>query len=657
MRLQTLLEQIPADERQAVAAAHVLAPDAAPAQIAEHLAQSRVLLNLLKNALRPVTNLIERLAAFGPEAELDADILGDVPAARLAAAHRAGLLFLLPSAAQPRKVVLPLEYLLMREIRRPPSTDLASGLRVLGLEEIRRLARLLDLAESRHPALTSADVHDGLLERAEELAAGLPAGERAVLDALLERGGEMEASALDREHRLVPGAPGQLPSLADVFGTGHIRGRPTDFQRLVHKGLVHGATEANTVASRLVRVFVPTELVQRVSSAWAERRAAEEAELRARAVAPDPPAGVRPATADLRSTLRAFAVAVEAVEFRFGRGGEAHARTAGMLEDLVALSRSDQERLAALGQTMGVFRIEADRLALAPDAATRLDRAGRAFRQDVEEALSREAGSPDPLRPRLRRLLLTRFRRLSGEWLRVRRLPELLRADPEYRRTLAIHRIDPDHESAWLAEPLEELRLAGHVDLDGQDGRATLARHRAPADPDPPEVPERALVVPPNFEVVAPLAAPFALLATLSRFADPKSLDVVAVFALSEASLLRGAATGLSPEEAVDFLARHCAHPLPATVERLARDAAAREGEIRLVRSAGVLFVRDPSLADALQRHPELGPFRLERAGPAVFVLPRGLALDAVQRTLRRIGFGADLDPEARAGGADDDSA
>jgi hypothetical protein len=324
VRLTAILRNLPPDEVRQIARTHLLPEEGPLDPLAQHLARSRTLLNGLKNELRPVTNLIERLAVFGPIADLDSEILGGLAPARLEAAQRKGLLFLLPSAANPRQVVLPTEYALMREIRRPPTTDLISGLRVLGIDHARLVARILKRPETRTTALLLADIHDHLLAEADEIGRQASPGERQILGVLLDRGGVMDAGAFHREFQLVSSQATNGPfPVADLFGLGRTRGRPTDAQRLFQKGLLHAATEKNHPGGTAIQIYIPSELVARLSAAWADRKAAKIDEVRNRAVISAPTEPTRAATADIRAELRAFALAVESLGFGFIRGGEA----------------------------------------------------------------------------------------------------------------------------------------------------------------------------------------------------------------------------------------------------------------------------------------------------------------------------------------------
>ena len=632
------------EEVRTIAGSHILPEDTIPEHLTLHLAQSRVLLNLLKNELRPTTNLIERLAAFGLEAALETDIVNNLPLPRLVAAHRKGLLFLLPSAAAPERVVLPLEYTLMREIKRPPTTDLVSGLRILAVDHARLMARHLELEEQRRSSLLLADIFTHLLERAGEVAASLSEEEQDVLDSMLERGGVMDAGALHREHSLVPSSTASGPfRVADLFGTSGSRGKATPVQRLFRKGLLFASTDRDAPGGVVTRVFVPGELVTRVSREWADRKAEEESRARNMAVLEANPETYRAARPDIQADLRAFALAARAVGFGYIQAGEARRDHTEAIARLRPLNDRDQEMLALLGRILGVFSTAGGRLVLENGAGRILDEAPDTFLDRVVEAVTLETGQADPLRPRIRRLLLGVPGRFPNEWLRFSALPDLLGTDAEYRRTLNVHNLDRDTEEADLTDCLEELNAWGFCHLAGDPGRLTGVMFREREIRSAPEVPDQPFMIPPNLEVVVPLGAPFDLLDQLGCFADPRVLDVAAVYALSESSLLRGSSQGSPPEKARAFLARHCSHDLPPGVDQLFRDVAAREGEVRVWRVGGVLRCRDLDLAEAFQNHPEIGPMILTDLAPGVFALHPGVDLVSVEKMLRKHGLYASL--------------
>jgi hypothetical protein len=241
------------------------------------------------------------------------------------------------------------------------------------------------------------------------------------------------------------------------------------------------------------------------------------------------------------------------------------------------------------------------------------------------------------------RFVLGGLRRLEGEWLRSAALSDLLRTDPEYERMLAVHEIDGDSESALLHSLLEDLRVFGLAELAGEPGQSVALRGKAPQSPAVPDLPAKPLTVPPNLEVVVPLVAPFAVLIRLCRFAELKTLDVAAVFSLTERSLLRGATRGIALEEAKAFLANQCNHPLPEVVDQLFADVSAREGEVRILPTGGVLSLKDPDLEAAIQEHPEIGPLVLARLAPGVFALHPEVDVNGLVETLKRLGFFAVL--------------
>ena len=627
-----------------IADTHLLPEDTAPERLVRHLAQSRVLLNLLKNELRPVTHLLERLAAFGPEAPLDADILGDVSLSQLTAAHFRGLIFLLPSAADAERVVLPREYTLMREIRRPPTTDLVSGLRILSMDHARLMARPLEVSEPSSSPLLLADIHARLLDHAGARAASLPEEERCVLDALLERGGVMDAGTFHLEHPLTASSTAMGPfKVADLFGVGRARGRPTPAQRLFRKGLLFAATDQDAPGGILIRVFVPGELVSRISGDWAQRKAREETAVRGRARLEEEPASPRGATPDVRADLRAFALAVDALGFGFIRAGEARRDHTEAVSRLRPLEDRDQKMLAQLGQILGIFRISGNRLVLESEAARILDEPPVPFRERLTEAVTREAGQADPLRPRMRRLVLAGLRRFPGEWLRFNALPDLLGLEPEFRRTLLTHGLDRGLVETDLLDILEEFRFWGFLDLAGDRGKVLGVRFRPPPGPPAIEIQDKPLTLPPNLEVVVPLEAPFDVLVQLGRFADPKVLDLAAVFSLSEASLVRASSRGCPPGEVRTFLAAHCNHDLPPVVIQLIEDVADREGEVRIWKVGGVMTLQDTDLAEAFQDHPEVGPMILTSLAPGVFALHPDVIPEEVEKLLRKHGFFATL--------------
>ncbi len=639
MRIRELLAGLPADERTAIVRHHRLAADIDVDDLARHLIQSRTLLNTLRGELKPVTDLVERLAALGGEAPVDA-VAGGVSPHRLRGAQTKGLVWLLPSADAPDRVVLPLEYRLMREIRRPTMRDLTGGLRTLSVDQARRVAEQLGLGARRNLPLLLGDIHDALVARAEAIARALDADARTVLDGVVASGGATDAGAHHRQYPLVSETSARGPfQVADLFGSGRFRGKATPTQHLVRHGLLFPATERDQPNGVVEGFFVAQELLEPLQSLHGGRRQAERDRI-VDAHAIDVVAPTDPAPDDVRDELRAFVLGAAACGYRLARAGRGRRDDAATLRQWrPSLSDEAQEALAELAVRLGAMRDDDATLRPTADATAILDAPGDAFATAVRDAATREAGEADPLRPRLRAAVLNALAHVPDRWLSLDGVAALLADEPDVRRMITVHDVDPASLRAHLETALEALNRWGFVDCTREPVPGVRLRGLAVADL--PDIPERCVTIPPNLDVMAPMIAPLDVLLTLGEVCEPVRYDRAAMFRLTASSLLRAADRGITPSDVPARLSALCAHDLPDDVGRLVEDAIARDGEVHIRRTSALVVVSTPSLVDALRRHPVLTEARAVEVAPGVHALPDGCDVRAVRAGLRDAGIHA----------------
>lgn len=639
MRIRELLAGLPADDRTAIVRHHRVAADIDIDDLARHLVQSRTLLNTLRGELKPVTDLVERLAALGGEAPVDA-VADGVSPHRLRGAQTKGLVWLLPSPDAPERVVLPLEYRLMREVRRPTIRDLTGGLRTLSVDQARRVAEQLGIAVRRNLPLLLADLHDALVARAETIARDLDADARTVLDGVLASGGATDAGAHHRQYPLVAETSARGPfHVADLFGTGRFRGKATPTQRLVQHALLFPATERDQPSGVVDGLFVAQELIEPLQSLHGGRRQAERDRIvDAHAVDVDEPTD--PAPADVRDDLRAFVLGAAARGYRLARAGRARRDDAAAVRAWrPSLTDDAQEALAELAVRLGALRDDDGVLHATDDAPARLDAPGDAFAAAVRDAATREAGEADPIPPRIRAAVLNALGRVPDRWLSIDGVAALVADEPDVRRLVAVHDVDPATLRDRIETALGPLNHWGFVDCTREPVPA--CRFRGLAIDDLPELPARCVTIPPNLDVMAPMIAPLDVLLTLGDVCEPVRYDRAAMFRLTPTSLLRAADRGIAPADVATRLAAHCAHPLPDEVARLVDDAVARDGEVRIRRTSALVLVSEPTLVEALRRHPVLADARAVEVAPGVYALPDGCDVRAVHAALRDAGVHA----------------
>ena len=183
------------------------------------------------------------------------------------------------------------------------------------------------------------------------------------------------------------------------------------------------------------------------------------------------------------------------------------------------------------------------------------------------------------------------------------------------------------------------LHWQGIVDLDHEDhpgmfrmqpGAATIL---SPETPIGEEIPWGRLIVQPNFELVALAPVSELLLVTLDRFADRVSLEHIAQYRLTKASVTRAIQAGLRAETIQEQLERAAGGEIPQNVRYSLQEWDRQARRVELWQGATLVEVNDADLLDALFANEEIRPLFGRRLSPLLAeVAP--YQLPAVQETL-----------------------
>lgn len=144
-----------------------------------------------------------------------------------------------------------------------------------------------------------------------------------------------------------------------------------------------------------------------------------------------------------------------------------------------------------------------------------------------------------------------------------------------------------------------------------------------------PEVPRT--LVQPTGEIIAPGELALSDLRAIGVWADVKSVDAVAVFALTRASALRAAQRGEDPAAFRAFLERLSGGALPQSVAFHLDELASRMGEVELIPCSALIRVKHPHLLEGLEG--------VERLGDALALVPPGRKAEDILDQLRKQGL------------------
>jgi hypothetical protein len=150
------------------------------------------------------------------------------------------------------------------------------------------------------------------------------------------------------------------------------------------------------------------------------------------------------------------------------------------------------------------------------------------------------------------------------------------------------------------------LHWQGIIDLDREDhpgmfrllpGAASIISSEAPASE---EIPWGRLIVQPNFELVALAPVSEALLVSLDRFAERVSLEHIAQYRLTKASVTRAIQAGLHAETIQSQLERAVGGEIPQNVRYSLQEWERQARRVEVWQGSTMIEVEDASLLDAL---------------------------------------------------------
>jgi hypothetical protein len=195
--------------------------------------------------------------------------------------------------------------------------------------------------------------------------------------------------------------------------------------------------------------------------------------------------------------------------------------------------------------------------------------------------------------------------------------------------------VTPNADVAWnqveggmITVVVQTLGQLGILDLGYADG--TLAALRVTpegsrllqGEPLPSQQAESNVVIQPNFQIFALAPTPDGVLFTLDRLADRVRTDQAIEYRLSRESIFRAEKHGLGVGEALAFLERISALPLPQNVRKSIEDWGALRDRVVVRRGSALVNVADPATLDALYADPTVCPLLGRRVAPTAALVP-----------------------------------
>jgi hypothetical protein len=129
------------------------------------------------------------------------------------------------------------------------------------------------------------------------------------------------------------------------------------------------------------------------------------------------------------------------------------------------------------------------------------------------------------------------------------------------------------------------------------------------------------LVIQPNFEMIALAPVSESLLVQLDHFAERISLERIAQYRLTRASVMRAIQRGMRAEEMEALLSQAADSPLPQNVQYSLTEWERQARRVELWRSAVLLEVADAPLLDQLLADAEIAPLLGRRLTPVTIMV------------------------------------
>ncbi len=155
---------------------------------------------------------------------------------------------------------------------------------------------------------------------------------------------------------------------------------------------------------------------------------------------------------------------------------------------------------------------------------------------------------------------------------------------------------------------------------------------------------EAAIIIQPNNEILVCLDTSLEIIAKISKFAYPKSIDKYCTYQISKESVMRAASEGLDPQMMREYIEKYTGKPLPSTTKALISGTSSRCGEIEMKTCAGYLIFNDPILAKEIQSNRSIINMLKDsgqpKEGQSIILIKDKAIMDTIYKHLQKCGYG-----------------
>ncbi|MCK5739701.1 helicase-associated domain-containing protein [bacterium] len=645
MILADILALLPTEEKSSLAQQLKLADDSQDT-LEGYLLDHSFFQHNLQTISRRMRQIFESVCLADGDIELS-EIRQHVALTRhdLRLLRERGMVFMLPSLASPKKLVVPLEYFAFPETCLPGKHRLIEALRKYPINALHRIAKFNQLPATEPRARYVIEIYQFLLEKSQ-LPQKTDSDQHKIINILLKYGGQMSVNRFQKqlfknERDLLPQQPFTLDNLLAVNQIHHLN----PLQKLFLSGILIPIIKPD--AETISELSISAELYAKTASQFNKIQQTARAGLEEKMAKATSDVSFKPRETTWLSDIKSLILLIENQQPRATQDNEPFKSDLRRFLPLLSGTEVYVSFLFQFAQWLGIIKIDGGKFRVTPAAVEyiRLEPKKQHLltKEFIDEKLP-ELFSENILQyTELSQFVRLNLSQFSHQVIVTADLLELARVTPEFRHLYDDFSKFPIAFQEKLVQLLQIYHWLGFIETDAyyHHFRATSTARYALfgfvekfATP-PPE--ESLFIIQPNFEIIAVNILDFEIQLQLARISTLVSLDITIRFQLNKALLLNCAQSQMTVADLRDFLTTHSKTSLPQTIDYFLNDLATKEGEVQLTPVAGLLHFNDPHQLE--EARILLGDSVETIDGTNILVVKSGVDLDRIEKKIQHKGF------------------
>ncbi len=150
---------------------------------------------------------------------------------------------------------------------------------------------------------------------------------------------------------------------------------------------------------------------------------------------------------------------------------------------------------------------------------------------------------------------------------------------------------------------------------------------------------ESHFIVQPTHDVIVPPDLKLKTFYHLNEMASIKTMDVMAILAITKESVREGLDAGLRGEEMLEFLRRGSRTPVPNSMVQLVKECSEKHGEVNMGFAGGYIVIDDAPLLEQIRINKKISPHIKDIVDNRLVLLNSDVDVKRLARELQKIGF------------------